>query len=497
MGHGPDGSDAQTLRTAVGQRGHGALDGDRSAAEGLGDRRDGQRPGAGQAHDVGAAYGVGDAQLEHLRLVAETLHPVGVEELQPRLAAAGEPAERGPVGRSSRRLGDREISTVCTTVRRCSAWPFVANVRTSVPLSARVGEAGRLADRVDAAAAGVVGGPDQAPRLARGEQLHLRQGQQHLVGHRLGVGRLGVLPRPAPRHLRVRRTGHRARVSAERVRRPRPRRAATDAAGRLRWIVRRSGQGGRLRDRGERLERGPDAVGLGAGPPAERVGRLGEPLLDPLRTVSPSSRPMSAVDRAARWASSSTLRCWSGRWCSASRTVFCSALMPFSRCQSRATCRRWAIAQARGRTHSSGSGSRLTLRQWCRAATNASSTAFRAGGEVAGQGVGGQHQPASAGEVEVVEIGFGIHRMCGHTGPRLPACLTGLPGFLGQDGEAMTDLLSRPSDTSTSTRPATTRLGRLLGALRGARRAGRTATSPRAGRSPSRPPSRRWRPRRR
>jgi hypothetical protein len=45
----------------------------------------------------------------------------------------------------------------------------------------------------------------------------------------------------------------------------------------------------------------------------------------------------------------------------------------------------------------------------------------------------------------------------GIPGPRLPACLTGLPGFLGQDGGAMTDLLSRPSDTSTSTRPSTPR----------------------------------------
>ncbi len=94
--------------------------------------------------------------------------------------------------------------------------------------------------------------------------------------------------------------------------------------------------------------------------------------------VSPSSRPMSAVDNAARCVSRSTLRCWSGRWCSASSTAFCSLSMPLSRCHRRATWRRWAIAQARGRTHSSGSGRRPTLRQWCRASTNASPTALRA-----------------------------------------------------------------------------------------------------------------------
>ena len=86
----------------VGQRAHGALDGDGSLAERLRDRRDGQGARARQAHDVGAAYLVGDAQLEHLRLVAETLHAVGVEQLDPRLAAAGEPAERRAVGRAAR-----------------------------------------------------------------------------------------------------------------------------------------------------------------------------------------------------------------------------------------------------------------------------------------------------------------------------------------------------------------------------------------------------------
>ena len=43
-----------------------------------------------------------------------------------------------------------------------------------------------------------------------------------------------------------------------------------------------------------------------------------------------------------------------------------------------ALVRNKAIAHARGRTHSSGSAWRETLRQWCRAATNASATALRA-----------------------------------------------------------------------------------------------------------------------
>ena len=94
--------------------------------------------------------------------------------------------------------------------------------------------------------------------------------------------------------------------------------------------------------------------------------------------LSPSSRPMPGVVKPARWASRKALRCWSGRWCRASSTFFCSALSPFSRCHSRATCRRCAIAHARGRTHSSGSGRRETLRQWWQAASNASRTALRA-----------------------------------------------------------------------------------------------------------------------
>ena len=83
------------------------------------------------------------------------------------------------------------------------------------------------------------------------------------------------------------------------------------------------------------------------------------------------------------------------------------------------------------------------------------------GGQVTGERVGLEHQPSAAGEVELVEVGLaGWKRWVGgHDRPRLPACLTGLVPVLGQDGTAMTDLLSRPSAASTSERPG----GRLSG----------------------------------
>ena len=189
---------------------------------------------------------------------------------------------------------------------------------------------------------------DQAPGLARGQRLHLRQGEQHLVGHRVLRGGGAARPPPAPpRPRRVRRTARR-RPSATRSTTAPPTtcsRASTPSAPVDRL---RAGQRGGLGDRGERLDRRTDVVRARC-PSRGRTTR--SPCVSRSSTrpvVSPSSRPMSAVDRAARWASSSTLRCWSGRWWSASRTAFCSALMPFSRCQRRATWRRWAIAHARG-----------------------------------------------------------------------------------------------------------------------------------------------------
>ena len=66
-------------------------------------------------------------------------------------------------------------------------------------------------------------------------------------------------------------------------------------------------------------------------------------------------------------------------------------------------CRRWARVQASGRTQSSGSSSRETLRQWCQATTKRVADRALGGAQVAGQRVGLQQQPAPDVLVERLE----------------------------------------------------------------------------------------------
>ena len=109
-----------------------------------------------------------------------------------------------------------------------------------------------------------------------------------------------------------------------------------------------------------------------------------------------------------------------------------------SRCQGRTVCRRWAAASARGRTQASGSASRPTLSQWCRAATYASRTALREADEVAGQRERLQDEPAAGADVELVEF-LG----CWHDRSTLPAWHTryGIRPWV-EDGQAMSDELT-------------------------------------------------------
>ena len=83
------------------------------------------------------------------------------------------------------------------------------------------------------------------------------------------------------------------------------------------------------------------------------------------------------------------------------------------------------------------------------------------GAQVAGQRVGLEDQPASAGEVEVVEVA-GRPTGVRHDGTRLPARLTAGDAPLGQDGTAMTDLLNRPSTNASSDPASRGLLGRAL-----------------------------------
>ena len=96
--------------------------------------------------------------------------------------------------------------------------------------------------------------------------------------------------------------------------------------------------------------------------------------------VRPSSRARSASDSTVKRASTSALRCWSESLPRASKVALASGSRVLSRCQIRAVWRRCAWAQAMGRTHASGSGNRLTLRQWCQVTTKESRTADRAAG---------------------------------------------------------------------------------------------------------------------
>ena len=299
------------------------------------------------------------------------------------------------------------------------------------------------------------------------------------------------LPRPAPRHRRVRRTPHRA-PSPRAVRRPRRPSCSDGDVGRCDGCTAGPGSAAASAIGASDSIAAPTRRARCRSPRQNDSVADGQALLDPAG-VSPSSRPMSAGDRAARWVSSSTLRCWSGRWCSASSTDFCSALMPLSR---GATAGRRAGAGPSPRRADAPTPPGRAAGPPCASAAGPRRTRprQRSGPPPGHRSVRRRTAPTGVGwQVEVVEVGDATRvvpvRKRGHTGPRLPACLTGLPGFLGQDGGAMTDLLSRPSDTSTSTRPPTSRLGRVLDALRGRPPGARTATRSRAGRSRSRPRS--------
>ena len=92
---------------------------------------------------------------------------------------------------------------------------------------------------------------------------------------------------------------------------------------------------------------------------------------------TPTSRAIWSIETDASWVSTSTRRCVAESPPRASRVARTSGVMSFSRCQTRAVCLRCASRHACGRTWSSGRSSRLSLRQWCQAATKASCTARR------------------------------------------------------------------------------------------------------------------------
>ena len=217
---------------------------------------------------------------------------VGVEQLQPGLAAAGEPAERGPVRRGGA-AGVREISTVSQVAARRGV-PAAANVRTNVPRPR--GSAKRVSWHtvlmpVPEVLSDVL---EQPPRLRGRERLHLRQAQQHLLGDRLRRADRAPRPRPASRHRRGRRTGRRP-ASARGVRRPRRRRAAGGDAGRLARSIggRGSAAASAIGASDSIAARTPS--GRCAGLLAERRGGGRELVLDPRR------RSRRARVRCRRW----------------------------------------------------------------------------------------------------------------------------------------------------------------------------------------------------
>ena len=132
-----------------------------------------------------------------------------------------------------------------------------------------------------------------------------------------------------------------------------------------------------------RVARWPKSSGRSAGeaslasqnaPVAASVSRSASP------RVSPSSLARSAIGMEVVWSSSSALRCDIGSEPRASKVARASGSRDLSRCQIRAVWRRCACVHACGRTHDSGSGSRLTLRQWCQVTMKESRTAERAAG---------------------------------------------------------------------------------------------------------------------
>ena len=356
VGQGPERVGGAHVADRVGQRGHGAVDGDRAPRPRVSETVETvSEPGAGEAHDVGAAYGVGDAQLEHLRLLAEPADPVGVEQLEPGLVAAGEPAERGAVGLLR---GGRRPRRSRPSARRCAGCSRARPSRRCAPSCPRPrGSAKRVAWHTELMPLplGVVGRADQRAS-ARGEPA-AAPAAGTAASRRSPAWCRPASTAPAagsastpPRTTKTP-AEHRQReqhgVPAERVQQPPPPTVPVDR--------RRTPGSAAASAIGASISiGGADVLGLTARLAAERRR---SPWPAAARPAPRSRRARGRCRRwssAARWASRSTLRCWSGRWCSASSTAFCSGSMPFSRCHSRATWRRWAIAQARGRTHSSG-----------------------------------------------------------------------------------------------------------------------------------------------
>ena len=306
--------------------GHGAVDGDRAAAERLRDGRDGERAGAGEADDVGAAYVVGDAQLEHLRLVAETLDPVGVRAAgaAPGCSRRTSPASCGTP--PARRLRRTARSRSSAQVRRVAACRSVANLRTQVPRPR--GSAKRVAWHtvLIPVPGGVVRGADQAPdwRRERAAAPAARL-EQHHVGHRPGAGlrrtRRGRVLRTPPCTTNrppsdVRREQHGG---------PADQCAAAGVAGRCGAITAGAGRAAASAIGASDSMRALHVRSARCRCSSQKdVGRPCQALLD----AAGSRRARARCRRSTGppgGSSRSTLRCWSGRWCRASRTLFCSA----------------------------------------------------------------------------------------------------------------------------------------------------------------------------
>ena len=318
------------------------------------------------------------------------------------------------------------------------------------PAAARVGEPRRLADGVDPGALGVVRGVRPTPARLGRKVLHLRG----LASIDSFTGLATVLRLPAPAE---------SFAPSVTTNRPPATTRASSAAGpgdevqpvpsaTVALDHRGRRQGGRLGDRGRatpaRVARSAGSVPVPSQKDVVARARRSSTRLG----RSPSSRPISAFDRAARWVSSSTLRCWSGSRCRVSRTPFCSArdallAVPEPGHVPALRHRPGALADPL-----LGVGQPADL------------APVVAGGDecVAHCAVGRRtglrsaHTPAGPAGGAWTGRSRRSRSGSGHDRPTIPACLTGLSAVLGQDGSAMTDLLSRPEDTRSS-RPATGR----------------------------------------
>ena len=299
VGHGPDGSASQRLRTAAVSPLAAVRRRDRPAVDRLHHGRDGHRAGPGDPDDVRAADVVGDAELQQLRRLAEPAHAVGVEELQARLAAAGEPAEGRPVRRGRCPRGARDLHGLEVVAPRLAGGGELAD--EGVPPT-WIGEAGVLAHGVDAGAGGVLRGVDHAPSGSGDHADHLRQAQQHLLGdrfrRRLGIRCRGGLLDPAPDDEQAsgERQGEEYDDPADGVH------PTAAAAGSRRWTEPGGVRSPRRSGRAARWQRGPPRLECSVSLQKERLAASSWSSIR--AALSPSSRPMPGVVKPARWASS-------------------------------------------------------------------------------------------------------------------------------------------------------------------------------------------------